>query len=73
MKTLYRAQYVWEIFEKGSNESTNDIFAQNQRTTLNVLRKIDMNAPYLFYQVSGDDGFEKIPNATPAKEVWKKL
>ncbi|KAJ4719135.1 Retrovirus-related Pol polyprotein from transposon TNT 1-94 [Melia azedarach] len=77
MKALLRAQNVWEVVEKGYNEPRDDVaisvLTQAQRDTLKDSRKRDKKALYVIYQALDDDAFEKISNATSAKQAWDKL
>ncbi|KAL5542030.1 hypothetical protein UlMin_009740 [Ulmus minor] len=73
-KALFGAHDVWEIIGKGFNEPKNEAaLIQDQNTALKDSRKRDKKALYLIYQALDDDGFEKISNATSAKQVWEKL
>ncbi|KAJ4702077.1 Retrovirus-related Pol polyprotein from transposon TNT 1-94 [Melia azedarach] len=77
MKALFGAQDVWEVVEKGYNEPRDDVaisvLTQAQRDTLKDSRKRDKKALYVIYQALDDDAFEKISNATSAKQAWDKL
>lgn len=74
MKALLGAHDVWEIVEKGYKESQNeDSLTQAQRDVLKDSRKRDKKALFLIYQALDEDEFEKISNATSAKEAWEKL
>ncbi|KAJ4700820.1 Retrovirus-related Pol polyprotein from transposon TNT 1-94 [Melia azedarach] len=77
MKALIGAQDVWEVVEKGYNEPRDDVaisvLTQAQRDTLKDSRKRDKKALYVIYQALDDDAFEKISNATSAKQAWDKL
>ncbi|KAJ4709756.1 Retrovirus-related Pol polyprotein from transposon TNT 1-94 [Melia azedarach] len=77
MKALLGAQDVWEVVEKGYNEPRDDVaifvLTQAQRDTLKDSRKRDKKALYVIYQALDDDAFEKISNATSAKQAWDKL
>ncbi|KAJ4722910.1 Retrovirus-related Pol polyprotein from transposon TNT 1-94 [Melia azedarach] len=77
IKALLGAQDVWEVVEKGYNEPRDDVaisvLTQAQRDTLKDSRKRDKKALYIIYQALDDDAFEKISNATSAKQAWNKL
>ncbi|XP_062080412.1 uncharacterized protein LOC133785172 [Humulus lupulus] len=73
MKALLGAQDVWEIVEKGNKEQEDVALSQAQREALRDSRKRDKKALYLIYQAVDEDAFEKISNATTAKEAWEKL
>ncbi|KAJ4716489.1 Retrovirus-related Pol polyprotein from transposon TNT 1-94 [Melia azedarach] len=77
MKALLGAQDVWEVVEKSYNEPRDDVvisvLTQAQRDTLKDSRKRDKKALYVIYQALDDDAFEKISNATSAKQTWDKL
>ncbi|XP_062114429.1 uncharacterized protein LOC133825517 [Humulus lupulus] len=73
MKALLGAQDVWEIVEKVHKEQEDVALSQAQREALRDSRKIDKKALYLIYQAVDEDAFEKISNASTAKEVWEKL
>ena len=74
MKALLRSQDVWEIVEQGYNEPQEGAtLSQAQRDSLKDSRKRDKKALYLIYQGLDEDAFEKISEATTAKEAWEKL
>ena len=74
MKALLGSQDVWEIVEKGYNEPQEGAtLSQAQRDSLKDSRKRDKKALYLIYQGLDEDAFEKISEATTAKEAWEKL
>ena len=74
MKALLGAHDVWEVVEKGYKESQDeDSLTQTQRDILKDSRKRDKKALFLIYQALDEDEFEKISNATSAKEAWEKL
>ncbi|XP_062119204.1 uncharacterized protein LOC133832949 [Humulus lupulus] len=67
-----RARF-WKIVEKGHKEQEDVALSQAQREALRDSRKRDKKALYLIYQAVDEDAFEKISNATTAKEEWEKL
>ncbi|XP_050908821.1 uncharacterized protein LOC127122546 [Lathyrus oleraceus] len=73
MKALLGAQDVWDIVEKGFNEQDEASLIQGVKETLRESRKRDKKALFLSYQSVDEDTFEKIFNATTAKEAWDKL
>ncbi|XP_050915221.1 uncharacterized protein LOC127130209 [Lathyrus oleraceus] len=73
MKALLGAQDVWDIVEKGFNEQDEASLSQGVKETLRESRKRDKKALFLIYQSVDEDTFEKISNATTAKEAWDKL
>ncbi|XP_057776317.1 uncharacterized protein LOC130995181 [Salvia miltiorrhiza] len=74
MKALLGAHDVWEIVENGYEEPRDEAtLSQQQKDRLRDARKRDKKALCLIYQALGDDDFEKISNASTAKEAWEKL
>jgi hypothetical protein len=74
MMALLGAHDVWEVVEKGYTESQDeDSLTKAQRDSLKDSRKRDKKALFLIYQALDEDEFEKISNATSAKEAWEKL
>ena len=74
MMALLGAHDVWEVVEKGYTESQDeDSLTKAQRDALKDSRKRDKKALFLIYQALDEDEFEKISNATSAKEAWEKL
>ncbi|KAK4257721.1 hypothetical protein QN277_007276 [Acacia crassicarpa] len=74
MKALLGSQDVWEMIEKGYIEPQEGAtLSQAQRDSLKDSRKRDKKALYLIYQGLDEDAFEKISEATTAKEAWEKL
>ncbi|XP_050878072.1 uncharacterized protein LOC127081888 [Lathyrus oleraceus] len=73
MKVLLGAQDVWDIIEKGFKEQDEASLSQGVRETLKESRKRDKKVLFLIYQSVDEDTFEKISNATTAKEAWDKL
>lgn len=57
-------------YEEPQDEAS---LSPQQRDRLRDARKRDKKALCLIYQALGDDDFEKISNATTAKEAWGKL
>ncbi|XP_060969925.1 uncharacterized protein LOC133037119 [Cannabis sativa] len=61
-------------YDNWSDKEHDDVaLSQAQRDALGDSRKRDKKALYLIYQVVNEDAFEKISNATTAKEAWEKL
>ncbi|KHN12331.1 hypothetical protein glysoja_034423, partial [Glycine soja] len=73
MKALLGAQDVWDIVENGFEEQDEASLSQGVKETLKESRKRDKKALFLIYQLVDEDTFEKISNATTAKEAWDKL
>ena len=74
IKAFLGAHDVWEMVEKGYKEPQDETsLSKAQKETLKDSRKRDKNALFLIYQALDDDAFEKISNATSAKEAWDKL
>ncbi|KAK4269386.1 hypothetical protein QN277_022549 [Acacia crassicarpa] len=74
IKALLGSQDVWEMVEKGYNESQEGAtLSQAQRDSLKDSRKREKKALYLIYQGLDEDAFEKISEATTVKEAWEKL
>lgn len=73
MKALLGAQDVWDIVENGFEEQDEASLSQGVKETLKESRKRDKKALFLIYQSVDEDTFEKISNATTAKEAWDKL
>ena len=73
MKALLGAQDVWDIIENGFEEQDEASLSQGVKETLKESRKRDKKALFLIYQSVDEDTFEKISNATTAKEAWDKL
>ncbi|XP_061341938.1 uncharacterized protein LOC133288237 [Gastrolobium bilobum] len=74
MKALLGSQDVWEVVEKGYDEPKEGVtLSQTQRDSFKDSRKRDKKALYLIYQGLDEDAFEKISEATTAKEAWEKL
>ena len=62
------------LLKKANTESQDeDSLTKAQRDTLKDSRKRDKKALFLIYQALDEDEFEKISNATSAKEAWEKL
>ncbi|KHN21428.1 hypothetical protein glysoja_037479, partial [Glycine soja] len=70
---LLGAQDVWDIVENGFEEQDEASLSQGVKETLKESRKRDKKALFLIYQSVDEDTFEKISNATTAKEAWDKL
>ncbi|KAG7565068.1 Zinc finger CCHC-type superfamily [Arabidopsis suecica] len=74
MKAILGAHDVWEIVEKGFVEPENEgSLSQTQKDGLRDSRKRDKKALCLIYQGLDEDTFEKVVEATSAKEAWEKL
>ncbi|XP_058741721.1 uncharacterized protein LOC131614109 [Vicia villosa] len=73
MKALLGSQDVWDVVEKGFKEQDEASLSQGAKDTLKESRKRDIKALFLIYQSVDEDTFEKISNATTAKETWDKL
>ncbi|KAL8095102.1 uncharacterized protein LOC141691801 [Apium graveolens] len=74
MMALIGAHDVWEIVEKGYNESANEVgLSQVQKDSLKDSRKRDKKALCLIYQGIDEDTFEKISSAESSKKAWEKL
>lgn len=69
MKALLGAQDVWDIVENGFEEQDEASLSQGVKETLKESRKRDKKALFLIYQSVDEDTFEKISNATTAKEA----
>ncbi|XP_058778162.1 uncharacterized protein LOC131652336 [Vicia villosa] len=73
MKALLGSQDVWDVVEKGVKEQDEASLSQSAKDTLKESRKRDKKTLFLIYQSVDEDTFEKISNATTAKEAWDKL
>ena len=74
MKALLGAHDVCKMIEKGYKESQDETsLSQAQKETFKDSRKRDKKALFLIYQALNDYVFEKISDATSAKEAWDKL
>ncbi|KHN04470.1 hypothetical protein glysoja_042935, partial [Glycine soja] len=73
MKALLGAQDVWDTVENDFEEQDEASLSQGVKETLKESRKRDKKALFLIYQSVDEDTFEKISNATTAKEAWDKL
>ncbi|GKV16433.1 hypothetical protein SLEP1_g27075 [Rubroshorea leprosula] len=74
MKALLGAHDVWEIVENGYDASQ-DISAltQAQKDQFNSTKKKDQKVSSLVHQALGEVTFEKVSNATTAKQLWEML
>ncbi|GKV24535.1 hypothetical protein SLEP1_g34136 [Rubroshorea leprosula] len=74
MKAILGAHDVWEIVENGYDASQ-DISAltQAQKDQFNSIKKKDQKAVSLIHQALDEVTFEKVSNATIAKQLWQKL
>ncbi|KAI0492052.1 hypothetical protein KFK09_026317 [Dendrobium nobile] len=74
MKALLEVQDIWEMVEKGYNESQDESnLSQAEKDSLRDSRKRDKKALYLIFQGLDDEAFEKISNVKSAKVARKKL
>ncbi|KAK6154900.1 hypothetical protein DH2020_009148 [Rehmannia glutinosa] len=74
MKALLGAHDVWEIVEKGYEETKDEsTLSSTEKDSLKDSRKKDKKALFLIYQALDDDGFEKISSATSAKQGEEKV
>ncbi|XP_016172621.1 uncharacterized protein LOC107615013 [Arachis ipaensis] len=74
MKTIFGAQGVWEMVEKGYVEPENvDKLTEAQKEELENKRKKDQCALTIIHQGLDDDMFEKITDITNAKKAWDTL
>ena len=74
MKALLGAHDVWDIIEKGYSEPPNkESLSQSKNDSLKDSKKKDKKALFLIYQCLDNDSFEKISDATSAKQAWEKL
>ncbi|GLU18735.1 hypothetical protein SLE2022_350190 [Rubroshorea leprosula] len=74
MKAILGAHDVWEIVENGY-DAPKDMSAltQAQKDQFNSIKKKDQKAVSLIHQALDEVTFEKVSNATTAKELWEKL
>ncbi|OMO69396.1 Integrase, catalytic core [Corchorus capsularis] len=74
MKALLGAHDVWEFVENGY-EAPTDLasLSQVQKDLLQRTKKKDKKAVTLIHQALDEVTFEKVSNATTAKEVWDML
>ncbi|KAK6119274.1 hypothetical protein DH2020_046983 [Rehmannia glutinosa] len=74
MKALLGAHDVWEVVEKGYEETKDEsTLSSTEKDSLKDSRKKDKKALFLIYQALDDDGFEKISSATSAKQGEEKV
>jgi len=74
MMALLGSHVIWEVVDKCYKESQYEVSSTKaQRDTANNSRKRDKKDLFLIYQALDEDEFEKISNATSAKEAWEKL
>ncbi|XP_019438838.1 PREDICTED: uncharacterized protein LOC109344531 [Lupinus angustifolius] len=72
MKVLFSFQEISEVVEEGSHEPGPDA-TEVQRAIHKEVKKKDNKALFLIHQCVDDIHFEKIQNATTAKEAWDIL
>ncbi|GKV12660.1 hypothetical protein SLEP1_g23783 [Rubroshorea leprosula] len=74
MKAILDAHDVWEIVENGY-DAPKDMSAltQAQKDQFNSIKKKDQKAVSLIHQALDEVTFEKVSNATTAKQLWEKL
>ncbi|GKV46724.1 hypothetical protein SLEP1_g53699 [Rubroshorea leprosula] len=74
MKAILGAHDVWKIVENGY-DAPKDVSAltQAQKDQFNSIKKKDQKAVSLIHQALDEVTFEKVSNATTAKELWEKL
>ncbi|XP_010923004.1 uncharacterized protein [Elaeis guineensis] len=76
MKSLFGSQDLWEIVNDGYTEPTPDQergYNQNQKEVLRVTRRRDKKALFQLYQALDEVTFERIAEATSAKQAWDTL
>ncbi|XP_073103835.1 uncharacterized protein [Elaeis guineensis] len=76
MKSLFGSQDLWEIVNDGYTEPTPDQergYNQNQKEALRVTRRRDKKALFQLYQALDEVTFERIAEATSAKQAWDTL
>ncbi|XP_057426461.1 uncharacterized protein LOC130719879 [Lotus japonicus] len=69
MKVLFGFQDVLDVIENGFQPLTQDMI-EEQKTLHNEMKKKDCKAMFLIHQCVDDTHFEKIANASSAKEMW---
>lgn len=72
MKVLFGFQDVLDVIENGFQPLTQDM-TEEQKTLHNDMKKKDCKAMFLIHQCVDDTHFEKIANASSAKEMWDIL
>ncbi|XP_019430437.1 PREDICTED: uncharacterized protein LOC109337824, partial [Lupinus angustifolius] len=72
MKVLFSFQEISDVVEEGSHEPGPDA-TEAQRAIYKEIKKKDNKALFLIHQCVDDIHFEKIQNATTAKEAWDIL
>ncbi|GMI72170.1 hypothetical protein HRI_000886300 [Hibiscus trionum] len=77
MKALLGSQECWDIVVKGyaepENEAAEAALTNEQKRALGDARKRDQRALYFIFQAVDESTFEKIAEATTAKEAWETL
>ncbi|XP_030447475.1 uncharacterized protein LOC115670364 [Syzygium oleosum] len=74
MKALLGSKDVWEVVQKGYDEPEDEaVLNQNQKNTLNKLRKGDQHALSIIHMGLDEAMFEKVASASKAKEAWDIL
>ncbi|KAL4312664.1 hypothetical protein GQ457_01G025820 [Hibiscus cannabinus] len=77
MKALLGSQDCWGIVEKGyvepENTTAEEALTNEEKRILRDARKRDKRALYFIFQVVDESTFEKISDATTAKQAWEIL
>ncbi|KAL4296943.1 hypothetical protein GQ457_12G005360 [Hibiscus cannabinus] len=77
MKALLGSQDCWDIVEKGyvepENAAAEAVLTNEEKRALRDARKRDKRALYFIFQAVDESTFEKISEATTAKQAWEIL
>ncbi|KAL4387850.1 hypothetical protein GQ457_09G010590 [Hibiscus cannabinus] len=77
MKALLGSQDCWDIVEKGyvepENAAAEEALTNEEKRALRDARKRDKRALYFIFQAVDESTFEKISEATTAKQAWEIL